>query len=178
MFVSVTAEEGGLLGSSAFVENPPVPRAQIVANFNVDSPQLFGVTADVAAIGLDMNTLGETFAAVAAERGLRAVGDPNPNAGSFYRSDQVSFAKAGVPALYLQSGKEYVEPLAFDPAEYRAQRYHQVTDEITDSWNLAGLERDMRVLFETALRAANADERPRWVEGHEFEEEWKALYGK
>jgi len=155
-----------------------VPRAQIVANFNVDSPQLFGVTADVAAIGLDMNTLGETFAAVAAERGLRAVGDPNPHAGSFYRSDQVSFAKAGIPALYLQAGKEYVEPLAFDPAEYRAQRYHQVTDEITDSWNLAGLERDMRVLFETALRVANADEQPRWVEGHEFEEEWKALYGK
>jgi Zn-dependent M28 family amino/carboxypeptidase len=176
MFVSVTAEEGGLLGSGAFAENPPVPRSQIVANFNVDSPQVFGVTSDVAAIGIDMNTLGETFQAVAAEHGLTAKGDPNPNAGSFYRSDQVSFAKLGIPALYLQRGTDYVEPLDFDPVEYQQARYHQVTDEITPAWNLAGTVRDMQVLFETALRVANADEMPRWVSGHEFEEEWRELY--
>jgi Zn-dependent M28 family amino/carboxypeptidase len=178
MFVSVTAEEGGLLGSSAFVENPPVPRAQIVANFNVDSPQVFGVTHDVAAIGLRMNTLGETFRAVAEENGLEAKGDPNPNAGSFYRSDQVSFAKVGIPALYLQRGTEYVAELEFDPVEYQAARYHQVNDEISDAWDLAGTERDMRLLFETALRVANADDIPSWVVGHEFEEEWKELYGR
>jgi Zn-dependent M28 family amino/carboxypeptidase len=178
MFVSVTAEEGGLLGSSAFVESPPVPLDRVVANFNVDSPQPFGETRDVAAIGIDMSTLGETFTAVARERGLEAKGDPNPNAGSFYRSDQVAFAKAGVPALYLQAGTDYVNDLGFDPAEYKLERYHQVSDQVTDAWDARGVERDMRVLLETALRVANADEQPRWVAGNEFEEEWRALYGR
>jgi len=178
MFVSVTAEEGGLLGSGGFVADPPVPLRQIVANFNVDSPQPFGITGDVAAIGIDMSTLGEVFTQVAREHGLRAKGDPNPNAGSFYRSDQVSFAKVGIPALYLQSGTEYVDSLGFDPAAFRQRHYHQVTDEIQPEWNLAGTVRDMTILTETALRVANAPEQPRWVPGHEFEEEWKALYGK
>ncbi len=178
MFVAVTAEEGGLLGSGAFVENPPVPRSQIVANFNVDSPQVFGLTNDVAAIGIEMNTLGETFQTVAGERGLAAKGDPNPNAGSFYRSDQVSFAKVGIPALYLQRGTDYVEPLGFDPAAFQQQHYHQVTDEIHAEWDLTGTARDMQILFETALRVANSDDVPRWVPGHEFEEEWKELYGR
>jgi Zn-dependent M28 family amino/carboxypeptidase len=178
MFVSVTAEEGGLLGSGGFVADPPVPLRQIVANFNVDSPQAFGVTTDVAAIGIDMSTLGEVFAEVAREHGLRPEGDPNPNAGSFYRSDQVSFAKVGIPALYLQAGTDYVDSLGFDPGAFRQQRYHQVTDEIPPEWDLAGTVRDMTILFETALRVANAPDQPRWVPGHEFEEEWKELYGK
>jgi Zn-dependent M28 family amino/carboxypeptidase len=178
MFVSVTAEEGGILGSAAFVESPPVPRSSLVANFNVDSPQSFGVTRDVAAIGLDMSTLGEVFAQVVRERGLRPEGDPNPAAGSFYRSDQVSFAKAGIPALYLQAGREYVRDLGFDPVEYRLRNYHQVTDRISPNWDLTGVERDMRILFETALRVANAPEQPRWVPGNEFESAWRELYGK
>lgn len=178
MFLSVTAEEGGLLGSSAFVADPPIPLDRIVANFNVDSPQPFGETRDVAAIGIDMNELGETFAAVARERGLTPRGDPNPNAGSFYRSDQVSFAKVGIPALYLQAGQDYVNGLGFDPAAYKLERYHQVSDEVTDAWDLRGAARDMRVLFETARRVANADEPPRWVPGNEFESEWQELYGR
>ena len=178
MFVSVTAEEGGLLGSGAFVADPPVPLQQVVANFNVDSPQPFGLTRDVAAIGLVMNTLGQTFAAVADEHGLASKGDPNPNAGSFYRSDQVSFAKAGIPALYLQGGTDYVTALSFDPSAFRQQHYHQVTDEIHPEWDLRGAARDVALLLETALRVANADDVPTWVPGHEFEEEWRALYGR
>jgi Zn-dependent M28 family amino/carboxypeptidase len=178
MFVSVTAEEGGILGSGAFVESPPVPRSSMVANFNVDSPQSFGVTHDVAAIGIDMSTLGEVFIQVAKERGLRPEGDPNPAAGSFYRSDQVSFAKAGIPALYLQAGRDYVRDLDFDPVEYRLSNYHQVTDKISPEWDLSGVERDMRILFETALRVANSPEQPRWVPGNEFESAWRELYGR
>ena len=178
MFVSVTAEEGGLLGSTAFVADPPLPLEQIVANFNVDSPQPFGETRDVAAIGIDMSELGETFAAVARERGLEPKGDPNPNAGSFYRSDQVAFAKAGIPALYLQAGTDYVNDLGFDPAAYKLERYHQVSDEVTDAWDLRGAARDMRVLVETALRIADAPDQPRWTPGNEFEEEWRQLYDR
>ncbi len=176
MFVAVTAEEGGLLGSGAFVENPPVPLRQIIANFNVDSPQVFGLTNDIAAIGLDMNTLGSELRAAAEEHGLQATGDPNPAAGSFYRSDQVSFAKVGIPALYLQRGRDYVEPLGFDAEEFHQRHYHQVTDEIHPEWDLTGTARDMQLLFEVALRVANGNDMPRWVAGHEFEEEWKQLY--
>ena len=178
IFVATTAEEGGILGSNSFVENPPVPLHQLVANFNIDSPQAFGLTHDIGAIGLELSSLGTTFAEVAAERGLRAVGDPNPNAGSFYRSDQVNFAKAGIPALYLQRGTDFVTPPGFDPEELRLQNYHQVTDEILPEWDPAGVARDMSILFESALRAANAEDQPRWVAGHEFEEEWEKLYGK
>jgi Zn-dependent M28 family amino/carboxypeptidase len=178
MFVSVTAEEGGLLGSGAFVADPPVELSRIVANFNVDSPQSFGLTHDVAAIGIDMSTLGEVLADVVREHGLRPEGDPNPAAGSFYRSDQVSFAKAGIPALYLQAGRDYVEDLGFDPAAFRLQHYHQVTDVIHPEWDLAGVERDMRLLFEAARRVADEDEQPRWAPGNEFESAWQELYGK
>jgi len=178
LFVALAAEEGGTLGSGAFVDAPPMPLNRIVADFNVDMPQIFGVTHDVAAIGLDMSDLGTVFAAVAQEHGLRAAGDPNPNAGSFYRSDQVNFAKMGIPALYLQPGSDYVEALTVDPAAYEEQHYHQVTDELRPEWNLEGTARDMRILFLTALRVANADEPPRWVPGNEFEEEWKTLYAK
>lgn len=178
MFVSVTAEEGGLLGSGAFVESPPVPRSSIVANFNVDSPQPFGLTHDVAAIGIDMSTLGDVFADIVRGHGLRPEGDPNPAAGSFYRSDQVNFAKAGIPAIYLQAGRDYVEELGFDPNQFRLTHYHQVTDTIHPEWDLRGVERDMRLLVEAALRVADADEQPRWVEGNEFEAAWRELYGR
>jgi Zn-dependent M28 family amino/carboxypeptidase len=178
MFVALAAEEGGTLGSGAFVASPPVPLAQIVANFNVDMPQIFGVTHEVAAIGIEMSSLGTVFREVAEAAGLRAQGDPNPNAGSFYRSDQVNFAKMGIPALYLQAGTDYIEPLSFDPAAYEEAHYHQVSDELRSEWNTEGTARDIRILFAAALRVANADEQPRWVAGNEFEEEWKALYGR
>jgi len=177
-FVAVAAEEGGLLGSGGFVSAPPIPLPQFVANYNVDMPQIFGVTEEIAAIGMETNTLGAILQDVARDQGLRVIGDPNPGAGSFYRSDQVNFAKAGVPALYIQPGKDYVEPLGVDPVAYREAHYHQVTDELREEWNLEGTARDMRVLFAAALRVANDDELPRWVPGSEFETEWKALYGR
>ena len=178
MFVSVTAEEGGLLGSGQFVENPPVPRSSIVANFNVDSPQSYGRTHDVAAIGIDMNSLGEVFREVAREHGFRPEGDPDPAAGSFYRSDQLSFAKAGIPALYLRHGTDYVQELDFDPDALRAEHYHQVSDRISPEWDLSGVERDMRVFADVAHRVANADAQPRWNPGNEFEAAWRELYGR
>ncbi|MEX2527531.1 MAG: M28 family peptidase [Gemmatimonadota bacterium] len=176
LFVSVTAEEGGLLGSGQFVESPPVPRAGMVANFNIDAPQPYGLTHDVAAIGLEMNTLGELFSEVVTDHGLRPEGDPNPEAGSFYRSDQLNFAKAGVPAIYLQAGRDYVDDLGFDPQAHRLEHYHQPSDSVSSHWDLRGLERDMRIFAEVALRVANSPELPRWRAGNEFESAWRALY--
>jgi hypothetical protein len=178
IFLSVTAEEGGLIGSGQFVESPPVPLASIVANVNVDSPQAWGPTRDVAAIGLDMNEMGLVFEEVVRSYGLEPAGDPNPMAGSFYRSDQLNFAKAGIPALYLQRGPTTPGTWGSTRRRYQLERYHQVTDEMTPEWDLTGLERDLRVLFEVALRVANADAQPRWFPGNEFESQWQELYGR
>ena len=181
--LACAGEESGLLGSAWFVAQPPVPLGSMVANFNIDMPQIFGVTADIAAIGEDTSELGDVLRAVAAEfpvgDGQTVVvrGDSNPSAGSFYRSDQVNFAKAGIPALYLNPGSDYIEPLPFDPAAYEEAHYHQVTDEVRDEWNLAGLERDLRIVFRTARAVANGDEIPRWRPGNEFEAAWLQLHG-
>ena len=183
LFLACAGEESGLLGSAWFVAQPPVPRSSMVANFNIDMPQIFGVTADIAAIGEDASELGDALRAAAAEfsvgDGQTVVvrGDPNPSAGSFYRSDQVNFAKAGIPALFLNPGSDYIEPLPFDPLAYEEAHYHQVSDEVRDEWNLAGLERDLRIVFRAADVVANGDEMPRWRPGNEFEGAWQRLHG-
>ncbi len=183
LFVACAGEESGLLGSSWFVAEPPVPRNAMVANFNIDMPQIFGVTADIRAIGEDASDLGDALRTAAAEFPARegetvaVLGDPNPSAGSFYRSDQVNFAKAGIPALFLNPGSDYLQPLPFDPRAYRESHYHQPSDEVRDQWNLAGLERDLRIFFRAARAVADADEMPRWKPGNEFEVPWRQLHG-
>ncbi len=181
-FLACAAEEKGLLGSRWFVSRPPLELRRIVANYNIDMTQIFGVTTDIAAIGHDTNTLGDDLRWAAGWEGqerrysLRVVGDQDPRAGRFYRSDQVNFAKKGIPALFIGPGTRYVEPLDFDTEVYRREHYHQVSDEVNEYWDLAGAERDMRVLFRAALRTAHQGERPRWVKGNEFEAAWEELY--
>jgi Zn-dependent M28 family amino/carboxypeptidase len=186
LFLACAAEESGLLGSKWFVDNPPFSRNHMVANINLDMPQIFGVTADIAAIGLETNTLGAVLKEVAQQshvtladgetKPVEVVDDPNPNAGSFYRSDQVNFAKAGIPALYIDPGTKYLKPPKVDPGKYHEEHYHQLLDEVNEAWDLSGCERDLRIVFQTALKVANAPEMPRWTPGNEFEEKWKALH--
>lgn len=188
LFLACAAEESGSLGSNWFVSDPPFERRRLVANFNIDMPQIFGITSDLAAIGVNTNSLGDDLRQVAAgysvvnregqELPVKVTGDPNPRAGSFYRSDQVNFAKAGIPALFINPGKRFVETLSVDPQEYEDAHYHQVTDEVNEHWNLKGLARDLQIVFETALKVANAEEIPRWKPGNEFEEEWKSLHAR
>lgn len=186
LFLACAAEESGSLGSKWFVAKSPFDRNRLVANINIDMPQVLGLTSDIAAIGVDMSTLGDTLREAArtypgttAEEetiNVMITGDPNPNAGSFYRSDQVNFAKAGIPALSLNPGTEYLTKPGVDPIEYEDSHYHQVIDEVDELWDLTGLERDMRVVFQMTLRLANDDEMPRWVEGSEFEGKWEELH--
>ena len=183
--LACTAEEKGTLGSQWFVAQPPVPKNKLVGNINVDMPQIFGTTRDMVALGHDTNSLGDLLHAVAVEtmlpepgETLAIKGDSDPNAGSFYRSDQVNFAKAGIVALYANPGEDYLTQPGFDIHEYHDTHYHQAIDEINDHWNLEGCVRDMQVLFRVAARAANADQMPRWHAGNEFEHAWKQLYGQ
>ncbi len=187
LFLACAAEESGSLGSRWFANNPPFKQNRMVANFNIDMPQIFGITSDISVIGLNMSSLGQTLNNVikgftiadssGATQPVIALGDQNPNAGSFYRSDQVNFAKIGVPALYLNPGKKYISAISVDPQEYKKTHYHQVEDEVNDAWNLDGCERDMKIIFRTALTVANESDMPRWNAGNEFEEEWRILHG-
>ncbi len=187
LFLACAAEESGSLGSQWFVSNPPFERSRIVGNINIDMPQIFGPTADLAVIGVDTNTMGDELREIAlgyrvegsdgTSKTVHVTGDPDPNAGSFYRSDQVNFAKAGIPALFLNPGKDYMPGLTFDPKVYEDGHYHQVSDQIDEHWNLLGLIRDLKIVADLTVRLAGADEIPRWHEGNEFEGEWKKLHG-
>ncbi len=186
IFLACAAEEKGSLGSEWFVKQPPVALSRIVADFNIDMPQIFGVTTDFSVIGGDMSSLGEALRQTAAgfmvatsggkSLPVKVAGDPNPNAGSFYRSDHVNFAKAGIPALYCKFGRNYVNPPDVNPEQYEEDNYHQVSDQVNGLWDLSGLERDMRLFFKTALRIAEVGDMPRWNEGNEFEAAWKRLH--
>ena len=188
VFIACAGEEKGLLGSQWFVAKPPVPLNRFVADINIDMPQPFGLTRDMVAIGHRSSSLGDTLATVAAgfttptadggELPVAVKGDMNPNAGSFYRSDQVSFAKAGIPALFLLPGVDYVETPKTDPEAYRSSHYHQPGDEVNDVWDLTGCVRDMKIALLLAAEIGSAQEKPRWNAGNEFEQAWQRLHGQ
>jgi Zn-dependent M28 family amino/carboxypeptidase len=178
LFLATTAEEKGTLGSRWFVGNPPVPAKQLIANFNVDMVQIFGETSDIAAIGLEMSSLGDTLKEVAAgvevtvdgkKQPLVVTGDTMPREGSFYRSDQVHFAKAGIPALFINPGSKHLVKPKVDVEAYAESHYHQPVDQIDEAWNLTGAVRDLDVLREVLTRVAKAEDIPRWAKGNEFE---------
>lgn len=172
LFVAVTAEESGLLGSQFFAAQPPVPAAAMVANFNVDGLNIWGKTHDIEFIGHGKNSLTALAEAVAKERGRRIEPDSNPDLGLFYRSDHFSFARVGVPAAFFKAGKDFLdrpEDRRRMKASYTTVHYHQPSDEIAPWWNLDGAIDDLDVLFECMRRVADADARPTWTPGDEFE---------
>jgi hypothetical protein len=169
----VGAEEQGLLGSKYYAENPTFARGKIAANINYDTPNIWGHTHDVTFIGLGKSSLDQVVISVAAEQGRVVAPDQFPSRGSFYRSDQFSFARIGVPAVYLDPGMDFVDrPPGWGKAQinhFTDVNYHQPSDEYDDSWNFDGAVMDALLGFWTGLAAANADEMPAWNEGDEFE---------
>jgi len=173
IFMAFAAEESGLLGSTAFAENPTIPLKRIAAVLNVDVMNLSGRTRDVAALGVDQSSLGELFTRAAAAEGLRVT--TNEDAlirGSFFRSDHFPFARAGVPALSLESGTDFVgRPKDWGQKqvdEYTATRYHQPSDEILPTFSYDGAVQQIRVIIRTAVAAATAKGQPTWNRGSEF----------
>lgn len=181
IFLACAAEESGSLGSAWFVARPPVPQSALVANINIDMPQVLGLTRDLSAIGFETNTLGDELKNVAANFSSGPVtvrGDIDPNAGSFYRSDQVNFAKAGIPAIFLNPGTDYVKAPAVSLTAYEEDKYHQADDQVDEYWDLAGCVRDMQIAFALAVDVANSADMPRWRAGNEFEAAWNTLHRK
>ncbi|MGY6661131.1 MAG: M28 family metallopeptidase [Glycocaulis sp.] len=173
LFVAVTAEESGLLGSAWFAANPTVPLNSIVAGLNIDGELPVGRTEDVVVVGYGASEIEDILREEAEAQGGRYLTpDPSPEAGYFYRSDHVSLARVGVPMLYagggsvhVEHGREFVETAAL---AYRMNRYHQPADEYNPDWDLSGLEEDTRLLYAVARRIADSDEWPNWYEGNEF----------
>ncbi len=173
LFLFTAAEEQGLLGSKHYARHPTFHPGKIAAVVNFDSANIFGRTRDLTFVGLGKSSLDEVATAAAALQGRVVVGDPYPDRGSFYRSDQFSLAKIGVPAMYLSGGTDFVEGA---PGERKAlaeqwveTRYHQPSDELEDDWDFAGMVEDARIGFYAGLAIARADPMPAWNPGDEFE---------
>jgi Zn-dependent M28 family amino/carboxypeptidase len=173
LFAAVAAEEQGLLGSEYLARHPPVPVGRIAVDINIDGANVFGRTRDVTVIGLGKTDLDPTLAALARKQGRVLQGDQLPDRGYFYRSDQFSFAKVGVPAAYFESGLDYRgRPGGWGREKREAweeTRYHQPSDELTPDWDLSGAVEDARLQFGLGYSTAMADRMPAWTRGDEFE---------
>ena len=172
LFVFVTAEESGLLGSEYFGLHPTVPIESIVANLNVDGGNVLGRTRDLRVLGEAKSTLGASLGRQAAARGLRLSPELHPERGAFYRSDHFSFAKVGVPAVSIGAGSDFVgrakEWGAQQGEDYTAHRYHQPSDEYRADWDLRGAVQLSEIVRDFALVIANSAAWPAWSKDAEF----------
>ncbi len=172
MFIAVTAEEQGLLGSLYYAAHPLVPLEDTVGGLNMDGLNNFGETRDITVIGLGMSELDNYLKEAAASQEKVLVADREAEKGSYYRSDHFELAKKGVPMLYPGSGYDHKEK-GVDygmqvSQEYVAKNYHRVSDEYDLSWDVSGAMADMKTFFRTGLSVANSEDWPNWEEGTEF----------
>ena len=173
LFAFVAAEEQGLLGSEYLAKHPPVPAGKIAANINYDGGNVLGRTKDLTYIGLGKSSLDSLVQALATRQGRELLGDQFPDRGFFYRSDQFNFAKIGVPAIYLDSGTDYIgKPKDWGKQQvedYEEHRYHQPSDEFDPKWTYDGMIEDAQLGFYAGLSIADTPRLPAWNPGDEFE---------
>jgi Zn-dependent M28 family amino/carboxypeptidase len=172
LFLAVTAEEQGLLGAKYYAANPLYPLDRTVANINMDGINQWGRTRDVVVVGYGNSTLDDILAQAAAEQGRVLAPDPESEKGFFYRSDHFEFAKKGVPALYTDSGTEFLDkPAGYGQSkreEYTANDYHKPSDEVKPDWDLSGAVEDLALMFNVGYRVAQSPTWPEWKPGTEF----------
>ncbi|MBS0664050.1 MAG: M28 family peptidase [Verrucomicrobia bacterium] len=172
LFLNVTAEEKGLLGSRYYVTSPLYPLTRTVACVNTDGGNYYGRTHDVKVVGTDQSTLDDIGAAVARTQGRTISPDPVPEMGYYYRSDHFEFAKVGIPSYYPKRGYHYVDRPedwgnAFE-ARYVQDNYHKVSDEVRPDWTFEGGAQDADFLAEVIRRVADDDQRPAWKADSQF----------
>ena len=173
LFASVGAEEQGLLGSEFLAMNPPVPAGRLAAVVNIDGINILGRTKDVVVIGKGKSDMDKIVNRMARWQNRVVVPDQFPDKGYYYRSDQFSLAKIGVPGVYLGSGSHVIgKPEGWGlkkMREWTETTYHQVSDEYREDWDLSGAVEDAKLLFHIGLQAANQSSLPAWNPGDEFE---------
>ena len=172
VFLAVTLEESGMLGSEYFAKYPPFDLAKVVAGFNFDGILPTGLTNDMVVVGYGASELEDLLDAELGMSGRYINPDPNPGKGYFYRSDHISLAKRGVPMLYADGGFDLVSGgkeagFALEEA-YRINAYHGVADEYSESWDLSGLNQSIDTIFNISSALANSNDWPNWYDGNEF----------
>jgi hypothetical protein len=178
LFAAVAAEEQGLLGSDFLAQNPPVPAGRIAAVINIDGINILGRTQDISVIGKGKSDLDGITERFAIYQKRTVVGDQFPDRGFYYRSDQFSLAKVGIPGLYLGGGVNVIgKPDGWGKEQIRMWEeniYHQVSDEYSDDWELSGAIEDAKLMFYVGMEVANQPSMPAWNPGDEFEAARKA----
>lgn len=173
LFAAVGAEEQGLLGSLYLAEHPPIAPGNLAAVVNIDGLNIIGPTRDVNVIGLGKSNLDELVDGIARWQDRVVTPDQFPDRGYYYRSDQFSLAKIGVPGVYLHSGVNVIgQPEGWGKKQIEAwteTKYHQPSDEYDPAWDLRGAVQDVRLLYHVGLLAATRPDLPRWNPGDEFE---------
>jgi Zn-dependent M28 family amino/carboxypeptidase len=179
LFLAVTAEEQGLLGSEYYTVTPIYPLAKTVADINLDSWNVHGRTKDLTLVGYGASDLDDYARDAAGEQGRIVHADAEPEKGFYYRSDHFNFAKQGVPALDPDGGVDYIgKPEGYGQQvrdEWTAKRYHQPSDVVLADWDLTGTREDLNVFFAVGYRVAQADKIPDWKPGNEFKAKRDAM---
>jgi Zn-dependent M28 family amino/carboxypeptidase len=173
LFLFVGAEEQGLLGSKFYAEHPTFHPGKIAANVNYDGGNIWGRTEDLTLIGMGKSDLDQVAGALVEWQGRRLEADQFADRGYYYRSDQFSFAKIGVPALYFDAGTDFVgRPEGWGAErveEWTEKHYHQPSDELEPEWDFSGMVEDALLGFYAGYVIANQATMPGWVPGDEFE---------
>ena len=179
LFVSVTAEEQGLLGSQYYSVTPIYPLAKTLADINIDGVNVHGRTKDMTLVGFGASDLDDYVQAAVGEQGRVIRPDPEPEKGFYYRSDHFNFAKQGVPALDPDEGIDYIgKPPDYGKKvrdDYTEHDYHKPSDEVKPDWDLSGAREDLEALFAVGYRVAQAPKYPEWKPGNEFKARREAM---
>ncbi|MFC0182870.1 M28 family metallopeptidase [Pseudarcicella hirudinis] len=172
LFLSVTGEEQGLLGSEYYATHPIFPLGKTVADINLDVLQPFGKMKDVIVMGYGQSELDDYAKEAAAQQGRIVRGEPDASGGWYFRSDHFNFAKVGIPALYIENGTQSLEDGEewgnAKKEDYNKNRYHSPFDEYSPHWDMSGIVEDATLLFNIGNRLSNETTFPKWKKGSEF----------
>jgi Zn-dependent M28 family amino/carboxypeptidase len=172
VFLLVTLEESGLLGSAYYAAHPVLPLKDTVAVVNIDAMPVVGLTRDLVVVGLGNSELEDVLKPIADKQGRVLVAESAPEKGQFFRSDHFSFAKAGVPALYVKGGVDHVEKgreygiAMLD--DYNKHRYHSAADNFDPAWDLRGIVQDLNAIYQVGKSLSLGQDWPNYREGNAF----------
>lgn len=171
IFIALTAEEEGLLGSAYYADNPIYPLNKTVANLNMDAFSPLGATKDVSIVGIGQSEIEDYVQRSAAKFGRTVAGERNPTSGGFYRSDHFNFVKKGVPGLFMGSGSELISTDSIAIEKRRAAlsgRYHKPQDELDENWDFEGILADIRLFFDIGYTMSHETTFPKFKAKSEF----------